>query len=209
MPDSSQHPDKRFAALDDALAWTWDALAEGASSSKHAYHAPVLATVDPGGRPAARVVVLRRVDAATRTLLCHSDARSPKVEQVQAQPLASWVFWSPAEKIQLRLDGDTSVHHHDAIADRQWEQATVTSRRCYLAPHPPSVEAQGPSPNLPEDVRGEAPTAERVAAGRDHFVVLQTVVRAIDWLYLHHTGHRRARFAWDEAGGLESTWLQP
>ena len=202
MSETSDHPDRRFADFEHVLDWIWDALERGVASSRHAYHTPVVATCDPDDQPDARVVVLRRVDRDRRALMFHSDARSPKVQQLRHRPTASWVFWSPPEKVQLRAVGVCSVHLDDELADRQWDASTAASRRCYLAPHPPSETADAPAANLPEDVRDAVPSADRVEAGRGNFAVVRTELRRLDWLYLHHTGHRRARFQWDSRGAI-------
>lgn len=197
------------ASLADALQRMWDALRQGADSSKHRYHTPVVATVDRDDLPAARVIVLRGVDPENRSLVFHSDARAPKIDHLRRRPHAAWSFWDPDDKVQLRVAGPCTLHFDDDLADRQWNAATAASRRCYLAPEPPSNEADAPTPNLPEDVRGVVPTEDRVAAGRPNFAVVQTHIRRVDWLYLHHAGHRRARFTWTAAGEQHATWLEP
>lgn len=209
MSQTDDQTDLRLATLNDALQWTWHALRQGADASKHRYHTPVLATVDHDGLPAARVVVLRDIDPDHRSLLFHSDARAPKIAHLRRQPHAAWAFWDPDQKVQLRIAGPCSLHFDDDLADRQWNASTAASKRCYLAPAPPSSDADQPSPNLPEDVRGIVPSHERVAAGRSHFAVVRTQIRRIDWLYLHHAGHRRARFTWTQAGDPHAAWLEP
>ncbi|MFW5682363.1 MAG: pyridoxamine 5'-phosphate oxidase family protein [Phycisphaeraceae bacterium] len=184
-------------------------MEKGVESSKHRYHTPVVATVDPEGMPTARVIVLRAVDAEQRSLVFHSDARAPKIEHLRQRPQIAWSFWSPDDKVQLRVAGRCMLHFDDELADRQWRESTAASKRCYLAPHPPSSEADEASPNLPEDVRGVVPSEDRVEAGRSNFAVVRTHVLRIDWLYLHHEGHRRARFTWTEHGAHHTTWLQP
>ena len=204
-PDPEAIPD----TLDGVLQWTWAALEDAAASSKHPWHTPVVASVDEHGRPAARVVVLRHADRDQRRLLLHSDARSPKLDHLRRNPWLSWVMWNPRAKVQLRAAGPCTIHTDDPLADRQWDASTRAARRCYLAPAPPSEPADHPSPNLPEDVRGVVPDEERVRAGRPNFAVIATAVASLDWLYLHHAGHRRAAFAWDDAGERRATWLQP
>ncbi|BAM02290.1 pyridoxamine 5'-phosphate oxidase family protein [Phycisphaera mikurensis] len=182
--------------VDDA----WDRLAEGAARGRHAFHTPVLATLDVGGGPTARTVVLRGASRADRRLLCHSDARAPKVLGLLERPAAAWVFYDAAAKVQVRASTRVTVHRFDALADRQWEATGASSRRCYLAAAPPGVATAdgGPSPNLPPAVRGRVPEPEETLAGRGRFAVIAAEVLALDVLHLHHEGHRRVRIRYGE-----------
>ena len=51
----------------------------------------------------ARTVVLREVDARARELVFFTDARSPKVAQIQARPVGTMLCWSSRISWQLRL----------------------------------------------------------------------------------------------------------
>ncbi|MEO0587157.1 MAG: pyridoxamine 5'-phosphate oxidase family protein [Planctomycetota bacterium] len=196
--------------LPDILHDAWARLLRGAHSARHAFHTPVIATTD-SSEPDARVVVLRQAVPAERILLCHTDARSPKAAHLAHNPRASWCFYDAKAKLQLRCWGHTTVHTADALADARWDASGMSSRRCYLAPHPPGDPADHPSPNLPDHVRGRIPDAPETAPGRPHFAALQTVVDRIDWLYLHHAGHRRAQFTWPPGAPADAepqaTWL--
>lgn len=46
-------------------------------------------------------------------------------------------------------------------------------------------------------------------AGRANFAVVTLRIAALDWLLLAAEGHRRARFAWDDAGMLSAFWVAP
>ncbi|MEM9253633.1 MAG: hypothetical protein AAGB29_14915, partial [Planctomycetota bacterium] len=132
---------------------------------------------------------------------------SPKAAQLADHPRAVWCFYDAGAKLQLRCLGQTTVHVDDALADERWQASALSSRRCYLAPHPPGEPSDAPSPNLPEAVRGRVPDADETKPGRAHFAVIRTVIDRLDWLYLAHDGHRRARFTWSDQGDLAATWL--
>ena len=197
-PDSSAEPrddgDLASAALEQWPELLWRRLQRATESAKPPFHLPTLCSVTPEGLPAARIVVLRRVEPDAPAVMCHTDRRAPKVEQLTRQPAASWVFYDPPAKIQLRVAGRSTIHTDDALADAQWDASSLSSRRCYLAPASPGDPVDWPSPNLPEGVRDRRPTAEEAAPGRANFAVVRTVVESFDVLFLHHAGHRRARF---------------
>lgn len=193
--------------LSEILGDAWARLVSGASSGRQAFHTPVLSTIDGRGEPDARVVVLRRVVPCERVLICHTDARSPKVRQLADRSRAAWCFYDASAKLQLRCWGVTSIHTDDALADERWDASEPSSRRCYLAPYPPGETSPTPSPNLPDGVRGRVPAVEETLPGRARFAALRTVVDRLDWLYLAHDGHRRACFDWTEGGERIDRWV--
>ena len=203
-PASSETASPPFetAGLDRLPALLWQHLQAATESAKHPFHLPTLCTVDPDQHPAARVVVLRRVEPGTHELICHTDRRAPKIAELRANPATAWLFYDGPAKLQLRVTGRSSVHTDDALADAQWDASTLSSRRCYLAPAAPGDavlddagnESATPSPNLPEALRHRVPTAAEAAPGRVNFAVIRTVVQRFDALVLHHAGHRRAEF---------------
>ncbi len=203
----TQHP----TSLDDIHDQIWRMLQEATGTRHHGFHLPTLATVSENGEPAARIVVLRGADRAGRYVTCHTDARAPKVAQVDAQSLSAWVFYDAEARVQVRALGRVAVLDPaiDAFAREAWLGTNLSSRRCYMAPSAPSLKCDAPSPNLPESVRDRLPTEEESQAGLANFRVLKATIEAMDYLHLAHDGHIRARFVYDGDGKLTSTWLEP
>ena len=200
-------------ALDRLLADAWEGLLAAVPDGRHEWHVPVLSTIDDQGRPSARVVVLRDVQPESPDgplLRCHTDRRSRKVQEMDgARAQAAWTFYERERKVQLRMVGRTVVHVDDDIADQAWAQSTVSSRRCYMAPHGPSDMLPGWDPNLPEAWMTSVPDLEASESGRINFAVLRTVVQEMERLELHHDGHIRSRWRWDGGDLVESCWLAP
>lgn len=171
--------------LERVLELIWLELLEGAQRGRHAFHTPAIATVGHLG-PAVRTVVLRAVDAETRTVICHTDTRSRKVAEIQADPRVEWHFYDREAKTQLRLTGTASLHHEDPLARERWSAAPDRSRACYHA-------AAGPG----QPVAVGAPV-EELPEGFPNFVVVRSVIETIDWLLLRGRGHLRARFQWQD-----------
>lgn len=171
----------------------------------------MLCTVDAGdGTPRARTVVLRHADPDRLVLRCNTDRRASKIAEVEREPTVAWLFYDGKARVQVRATARARVHREGPVFEEAWERTALMSRRCYLAPHTPGTVAAGPSPNLPDDLLDCEPSAERSEDGREHFAVVETVVVEMDWLWLHHQGHRRARFRWDADGALTSAdWVQP
>jgi pyridoxamine 5'-phosphate oxidase len=75
--------------------------------------AMVLSTVDPDGRPSARYVLLKALDA--RGFVFYTNLGSRKATALAANPYAALTFYWPVEK-QIRVDGDVE-RVSDADAD--------------------------------------------------------------------------------------------
>lgn len=196
-------------SLDTVLTSCWTKLCRGVADRRHPFHLPTLATVGADDLPQARTVVLRWCDEDERTLGFHTDRRSPKVAQLIRRPSCAWLFYDPGDRVQLRVTCSASVHTDDAVADAAWARTHIMSRRCYLAPNPPSQPSDALSSNLPDWASDGALTSENTAPARDYFAVVRTAVIEIDWLLLHHAGHRRARFRFGPGAEIEATWMHP
>ena len=168
----------------------WDQLGKAARDKSHAWRVIGLATVD-GERADLRSVVLREVDAAARELIFFTDARSPKVAQIETQPLATLLAWSEPLGWQLRLRVRLGVATSGLAVSSRWARLKMTpAAHDYLSPLPPGTPVDRYQP-------------ER--ASREHFAVLSAEVQGFDWLELHADGHRRAVF--DAAG--QGHWVTP
>ena len=189
----------KIDTLDDVVADIVARLEDAAANRKSAMHTPAVASADAD----VRTLVLRGFDRDAMTLRFHSDVRSPKIGVIGADPRVGILLYDKEAKVQLRVRGRCRIERAGAIADAAWERSANFARRCYLAPKPPGTPEDEPSPNLPEDVRDEEPTDERLdAEARKNFCVLIVEIAEVDWLYLAHDGHRRA--VWD---GDRARWL--
>ena len=178
-------------------------------TSSHGFHLAVIATVDAAAsHAAARTVVLRSFDPEDAVLQCHTDRRSPKIEELRGTQHACWVFYDPESRVQIVAEGGTTIHTDDSVADAAWAGSRIESLRSYLARHPPGERANARTVNLPPDLTDRVPTSEEAAAGRKNFAVLQTRVKRFDVLCLTRNGNFRAE--WLRIGNdWQGSWLQP
>lgn len=193
-------------SLPDILAHAWSLLVRGGADRKSPVHTPVVASVDADGLPQARVMVLRKANPADGTLRFHTDARSPKVAQLDGKPVAVLAYHAQ-EQVQLRITGQARIGRSVGEVDAIWDQSTLFARRCYLAEPPPGTPLPGPASGLPAWIEGRQPTAEQIVPARANFAVLWVGVTAIDWLHLANSGHRRAVFR--AADGWTGDWVAP
>ena len=171
----------------------WQALADAARQKDHAWRLMALATVH-GDAADLRTVVLREVDASRQTLVFFTDARSPKVGQIQTHPLATLMVWSAGLAWQLRLRVLLTV---------QTSGPAVAARWARIKQSPAALDYLSPlAPGAPLPAGWPGPTTPLAAA---QFAVVTATVQSIDWLALSADGHRRASFDAEGRG----TWLTP
>ncbi len=185
--------------LDLTLRAAWSLLGRGAKDRKAPAHTPVLAT-NGAGAPSVRTVVLRGCDREARRLRFHTDRRSHKVAEIEANPAGAVHVYDPKQKIQLRLDCELSLHIGDELARDAWAATREFSRICYQVMQGPGAAVRNPR---------EVPfSADASSEGWDNFAVISALVTRMEWLYLAHQGHRRAEFTWRD-GGWQGRWLVP
>lgn len=94
--------------------------------------AMALATVDGDGRPTARMVICRGVDAELGWFVFYSDRESAKGAALAANPRAAVVFhWDVLER-QIRVEGPVT-HAPDADSDRYWSTRPLDARIAAVA----------------------------------------------------------------------------
>jgi hypothetical protein len=198
---------EKWNTLDGVLDKIWLMLEQGAIHSDDPFHWPVLGTTAKEGC-SLRTVILRQVKVPDRILVCHTDTRSAKVQEIMNCSQTSWLFYHLKKKIQLRILGYATLHAHDSYADRQWANTSITSRLNYCTSQPPGARIDKPSSGLPDFLLNRIPTLLETERCRKNFMVIVVHIYSIDWLILKITGNCRALFEWNK-DRLRSTWLVP
>ena len=141
-----------FDSLDAVWSHAWARLLAGARGRDDPFHQGVLANAAADG-PQARYAVLRAVDPDAATVGFHTDRRSPKLPQLQADPRVSWCFFGHGEQVRLR--GRVVLHLDDATADAAWAACGRASRATYTVPLAPGTAIEDPGLTR-ATVRGQA-----------------------------------------------------
>jgi pyridoxamine 5'-phosphate oxidase len=94
--------------------------------------AMTLATVTADGRPAARMVICRGVDARAGWLVFYTDRESDKGAHLRECPWAALVFHWEAVERQVRIDGPVTTAP-DADSDRYWATRPLEARAAAAA----------------------------------------------------------------------------
>jgi 3-hydroxyisobutyrate dehydrogenase len=153
-----------------------------------------------------RTVVLRKALPEIKELRFHTDTRSKKWKELTLNPSSSALFYDAADRIQIRVKGRAVLQFNNDITAAAWQKTSLSSRRCYLTNFDPSSFTDNPTSGLTEHIEQENFTLEESEIGFNHFGIVSIQVQNIDWLWLHHAGHRRAYF--DYITGTFS-WMIP
>ncbi len=191
--------------LEDLDKDCWFRLLNGALKSKDDFHTASVATLQQS-EISLRTVVLRKVLPLEKQLHFHTDIRSKKWQELQQSNTISLLFYNVAAKMQMRIKGQALLHYEDAVSESAWEKTGVSSRRAYLTIASPSSTAELPTSGLDEAFTLRNPTEEESETGKKNFGVVSIQAHTLDWLWLHHEGHRRAFFDYQKK---ENRWLIP
>ncbi len=184
----------------------WFAAAEAAGIPQA--NAMTLATVQADGYPAARVVLLKELDA--RGLTFYSNYTSDKGVQLAATPRAALVFYWHAQHRQVRVEGDV-------------ERVTAEESDAYFAvrPHGSQIGAIASPQSRPLASRDELERAVAAVAARvgddvpprpPHWGGYRVVPRAFEfWQGQDSRLHDRLRYERDASvdAGWRRTRLAP
>ncbi len=203
MTDPAFYNDLALTLEKAAALWS-----EGAAQRRSPLHTPVVAGI-ADGLPRQRIMVLREVNWANRTLRFHTDRRSTKCGEFVDDAAVSVLGYHPDEKVQMRMTGNAVVLTDGPFFEDAWENSTLFARRCYLVDAAPGSSTENPRSGLPADIEGRLPTDDDVIPAKPNFAVLLITFDAMDWLYLANSGHRRAQFAFTDSAGWQGRWCIP
>lgn len=175
-----------FETLDGTLATVWACLRTAAKARAQV----ALATVSTDGLPEVRTVVLRAADAPVFEI--YTDLQSDKIGSLQANPVASVLFWDPDLALQIRLTAQVSILAGETVMER-WKAVPDHSKLSYgVTPAPGQV--------IPDS------TAYIKEPDPKVFAVLSCETTHIDAVHLGDV-HRRAAFS--QEGDWDGKWLVP
>ena len=212
-----------YSNINECFAYAWQKLEAAPKMRGNPFRTPVFATCDERGVPHQRVMVLQDVECtgigdkritALPRLRFHSDRRTPKCAQLMVRPECSALFYDRAAKVQLRVSGTAEVRLLTQCADdgsalEAWQNLNPSSRRCYFVEDAPSAVTTLERMNALETSMLSADVADPDNTS-PQFTCLILHVREVEFLYLAHTGSRRAlaQYKLGRDGNLH-TWLVP
>jgi pyridoxamine 5'-phosphate oxidase len=194
--------------LDAILTDIWTRWGRGAADRRSTFHTPVIGSVSASHMPDQRVMVLRKADRASRSLRFHTDIRSTKACQIEAQNMVSVLGYDPGARVQIRANGSAAVIQSGPLADAAWAATSPSGRRSYMTTLPPGTASDSATSGLPVAFEQAVPTLSESEASRANFAIVVVTLDRLEWLHLASTGHRRAAFTLDE-NVWTGAWLIP
>lgn len=188
--------------LGQVLTTVWTCLREGTASGKSPFSFAQLATVGTQGTAKVRYVVLRRVCEETGEVTFHTDVRSAKIAEINANPNVSLVAADLEKNVQIRLEGTASVITDGPVKRSAWDASRDRSLVLYRNPLVPGTVIDNPSDGQP----GNEPVDRD--DGYENFCVTVISVTCIDWLDLSANGHERANLMRTGSGWC-GNWVAP
>jgi pyridoxamine 5'-phosphate oxidase len=172
--------------LEQVLSTVWTCLREGAAAGRSPYSIAQLATVGMDGKAKVRYVVLRRASEETSEISFHTDVRSTKIAEINANPNVSLVAADLENNIQIRLDGKAFIITDGPVKRAAWDASRDHSLVLFRNPLVPGTPIEQPSDGQPAN----QPTDRD--DGYENFCVVVISVIHMDWLDLSTDGHERA-----------------
>lgn len=190
--------------LEETWQACWELLQMGVSNPKSGFHWPVLGTLHRGGADLGlRTVVLRAADSESRQLVCYTDVRAMKVEDLRESSRCVWHAYDGQERVQLRLGGHATIHHRDDTSLYYWKRDGYQGRPLYQAITSPGAPMAAHAETQKRDT-----TPDEEGAGYQHFAVITATIGEIDYLKLRDDGQDRAGFMY-ENDVWRMQWLVP
>ena len=182
----------------------WEDFKDGVKNTKSSFHFPVISTIDKDGFPSSRTVVLRKIDKKNKIISFNTDIRSNKWNEIINNNKVSVSIYDTSKKTQIRILGKAIVNYKNKIWESAWNSTPRMSRECYSTPYSPSTVISKPEDI---DLNLKKIKTEDYEKYKINFERIDIHIYSLDWLYLVHSGHRRAKFIYDKE--VSMVWIAP
>lgn len=187
--------------LQEILTNAWQLIVRGAADKKSPLRTPVIGTIGENATE-LRTVVLRKVWSKDRKIHIHTDIRSPKITELQANPILSFLFYHPKKQIQIRLKAQTNILNQDESCRQYWDNIPDFARQNYCTDLAPSTKIDEYSNGLTEDWQ------KHTEQGFVNFAIIESSVFELEYLKLGRDAHQRAIFNYQNENWIGS-WMIP
>ena len=157
------------------------------------------ATVSPEGRPGLRTLVVRGFERSPACIELHSDARAGKIREIVHARHVAILAWSSADRLQLRFDGQATLHRADTLARTRWDGMSENARKAYGLTAGPGrpIASPGDQSHL------------SLAAQFEQFCVIAVSLVAVDVLRLEEDGGQTRAFGRFNGADIQAAWIGP
>ena len=196
-----------FLSLEQMLRHSWNMIFQGTAKRNSPMREVVLGTINLQGVPQNRVIILRKVEVADRSLTFFTDYRSEKINDIQLSPQVSVLFWDSRKRVQIRCTGQMSVYINDSMSKMYWDRIPKQGRNLYATTASPGTPMPENGAYMPSDWDSLSIT-ETDSVAFPNFCVLVCQLSQLDVLHLGREKHQRGQFNWN---GIrwEMQWVIP
>ena len=187
-----------YSKIEDTLISAEKILIRAVDDAKSLFHTPIVSSIK-NNQITSRVMVLREFDLKDRKMRFHTDYRASKIHHYEEDSSATVIGYDPEIKIQIKLQGNMSIHYDDETTKLAWDNSTSRSKKCYSVKGGSTKEISNPEEYDIKDFE--------VEEGYKNFAVLVFHFNSLEFLYLKSSGHRRAIHKWNDE--YDSKWLVP
>ena len=187
-----------YSKIEDTLISAEKILIRAVDDAKSLFHTPVVSSIK-NNQITSRVMVLREFDLRDRKMRFHTDYRASKIHHYEEDSSATVIGYDPEIKIQIKLQGNMSIHYDDETTKLAWDNSTSRSKKCYSVKGGSTKEISNPEEYDIKDFE--------VEEGYKNFAALVFHFNSLEFLYLKSSGHRRAIHKWNDE--YDSKWLVP
>ena len=206
MVKSNTLPD-HYNDIDKIYDEIWSRLKIGKKDRNSEFHQCYIASFG-SDFPSVRTVVLRHVNNEETSIGFHTDIRSNKINEIKDNSNVTVLLYDHTNKIQIKLNGIVEINHKNSNTKAIWTNVRDFSKKCYLVKSAPGTISNKPTSGYPEKFDEALPTNEELELGYDNFSYINIKIKAIEWLYLHQNGHRRAKFIINNDNIIKQ-WIAP
>lgn len=188
--------------LEQVFSTVWTCLRAGTAPGRSPYSIVQLATIGIGDTAKVRYVVLRRVCEEAAEITFHTDVRSTKITEINANPNVALVAADLENNLQIRLEGKASIIADGPVKRTAWDASRDHSLVLFRNPLVPGTPIEQPSDGQPANEPADRDD------GYENFCVVVIFVTHIEWLDLSADGHERASLMRTGSGWCGS-WVAP
>ena len=119
-----------YSKIEDTLISAEKILINAVDDAKSLFHTPVVSSIK-NNQITSRVMVLREFDLEGRKMRFHTDYRASKIHHYEEDSSATVIGYDPEIKIQIKLQGNMSIHYDDETTKLAWDNSAPRSKKCY------------------------------------------------------------------------------
>jgi hypothetical protein len=206
MVENNNLPD-HYNDIDKIYEEIWSRLKIGKKDRNSEFHQCYVASTG-NEFPSVRTVVLRHVNKDQLTIGFHTDIRSNKINDINDNSNVTVLLYDHAAKIQVKINGIAEINHKNTNTEAIWSNIRDFSKKCYSVQYAPGTNSNEPTSGYPDQYEDTLPPPQELELGYENFAHVNIAIKAIEWLYLHQNGHRRAKFTIDP-DHIDRQWIAP